>query len=87
MTHASSQRFQWSLVEEYSAPEAAKWIHTLQAGTDHRCYESGSNVLVAQNLLAHAGVKTTEIYPHVLQQNLAAVVRPLDQLPDQSGAS
>ena len=28
----------------------------------------------------HADVKTTEIYTHVLQQNLDKVVGPLDQL-------
>jgi len=33
-----------------------------------------------RNIIDHADVKTTEIYTHVLQQNLCAVVSPLDSL-------
>jgi len=42
--------------------------------------ESGTNIRVVQKLLGHANVKTTEIYTHVLQQNLGAVTSPLDAL-------
>ncbi len=42
--------------------------------------ESGTNIRVVQKLLGHADVKTTEIYTHVLQQNIQTVVSPLDEL-------
>ena len=42
--------------------------------------EAGTNIRVVQKLLGHADVKTTEIYTHVLQQNLDKVVSPLEQL-------
>lgn len=42
--------------------------------------ESGTNIRVVQQLLGHSDVKTTEIYTHVLQQNLQTVVSPLEQL-------
>lgn len=42
--------------------------------------ESGTNIRVVQKLLGHADVKTTEIYTHVLQQNIHAVTSPLDDL-------
>jgi len=42
--------------------------------------ESGINIRVVQKLMGHADVKTTEIYTHVLQQNIRAVTSPLDQL-------
>ena len=35
---------------------------------------------VVQKLLGHADVKTTEIYTHVLQQNLSTVVSPFEAL-------
>ncbi|HDZ15815.1 MAG TPA: integron integrase [Methylophaga sp.] len=40
--------------------------------------EAGTNIRVVQKLLGHADVKTTEIYTHVLQQNLQAVTSPLE---------
>jgi len=54
--------------------------HTLRHSFATHLLESGTNIRVVQKLLGHADVKTTEIYTHVLQQNLAAVVSPLDQL-------
>ncbi|MDQ7010397.1 MAG: tyrosine-type recombinase/integrase [Mariprofundaceae bacterium] len=42
--------------------------------------EQGTNIRVVQKLMGHADVKTTEIYTHVLQQNLDAVKSPLDSL-------
>jgi len=54
--------------------------HTLRHSFATHLLESGTNIRVVQKLLGHADVKTTEIYTHVLQQNLGAVVSPLDQL-------
>jgi len=41
------------------------------------------NIRVVQKLLGHADVKTTEIYTHVLQQNLDTVVSPLEKIQAQ----
>jgi len=54
--------------------------HTLRHSFATHLLESGTNIRVVQKLLGHANVKTTEIYTHVLQQNLGAVVSPLDTL-------
>lgn len=54
--------------------------HTLRHSFATHLLESGTNIRVVQKLLGHADVKTTEIYTHVLQQNLGAVISPLDAL-------
>ena len=54
--------------------------HTLRHSFATHLLESGTNIRVVQKLLGHADVKTTEIYTHVLQQNLDAVTSPLDSL-------
>jgi site-specific recombinase XerD len=36
----------------------------------------GANIRVVQELMGHADVKTTEIYTHVMQKDLRAVVSP-----------
>jgi len=42
--------------------------------------ETGTNIRVVQKLLGHTDVKTTEIYTHVLQQQIHNVVSPLERL-------
>ncbi len=54
--------------------------HTLRHSFATHLLESGTNIRVVQKLLGHADVKTTEIYTHVLKQNLGAVISPLDNL-------
>ncbi len=56
--------------------------HTLRHSFATHLLESGTNIRVVQKLLGHADVKTTEIYTHVLQQNLGAVISPLDCLEE-----
>lgn len=54
--------------------------HTFRHSFATHLLESGTNIRVVQKLLGHADVKTTEIYTHVLQQNIESVVSPLDEL-------
>jgi len=56
--------------------------HTFRHSFATHLLESGTNIRVVQKLLGHADVKTTEIYTHVLQQNLNSVTSPLDSLQD-----
>ncbi|HDH86908.1 MAG: integron integrase, partial [Deltaproteobacteria bacterium] len=42
--------------------------------------ENGVNIRVVQELMGHADVKTTEIYTHVMEKNISAVLSPLDDL-------
>jgi integrase len=54
--------------------------HTFRHSFATHLLEAGTSIRVVQKFLGHADVKTTEIYTHVLQQNLQAVVSPLEKL-------
>jgi len=43
-------------------------------------FENGVNIRVVQELMGHANVKTTEIYTHVMEKNIATICSPLDIL-------
>jgi len=57
--------------------------HTLRHSFATHLLGAGTNIRVVQRLLGHADVKTTEIYTHVLQENLADVVSPLENIRTQ----
>lgn len=54
--------------------------HTFRHCFATHLLENGVNIRVVQELMGHADVKTTEIYTHVMQKDLRAVISPLDHL-------
>jgi site-specific recombinase XerD len=54
--------------------------HTFRHSFATHLLEDGVNIRVVQDLMGHADVKTTEIYTHVMNKDLNAVMSPLDTL-------
>ncbi|HET9982920.1 MAG TPA: tyrosine-type recombinase/integrase [Longimicrobiales bacterium] len=54
--------------------------HTLRHTFATQLLESGTDVRYIQELLGHASPKTTQIYTHVAQRDLARIRSPLDTL-------
>ena len=54
--------------------------HTFRHNFATHLLKNGVNIRVVQELMDHADVKTTEIYPHVMEKNIEAVVSPMDML-------
>lgn len=54
--------------------------HTFRHSFATHMLEHGVNIRVVQELMGHADVKTTEIYTHVMEKNINAIISPLDNL-------
>ena len=54
--------------------------HTFRHSFATHMLEDGANIRAVQKLLGHADVKTTEIYTHVMENNIAKLSSPLDTL-------
>ncbi len=54
--------------------------HTLRHSFATHMLENGINIRVLQDLLGHADVKTTEIYTHVMKNNIRQLQSPLDTI-------
>ncbi|MDD4736826.1 MAG: tyrosine-type recombinase/integrase [Kiritimatiellae bacterium] len=56
--------------------------HTFRHSYATHLLEAGVNIRAVQGLMGHNDVKTTEIYTHVMNTDLNAVVSPLDRLDE-----
>lgn len=45
--------------------------------------ENGTNIRIVQELMGHEDAKTTQVYTHVMNKDLAGVSSPLEKLLNQ----
>jgi integrase/recombinase XerD len=75
----------WALIKRYALRAGigrAISPHTLRHAFATHLINHGADLRVVQLLLGHADISTTQIYTHVLEERLKALVRDLHPLAD-----
>ncbi|MCH8069151.1 MAG: tyrosine-type recombinase/integrase, partial [Candidatus Marinimicrobia bacterium] len=61
--------------------------HTFRHCFATHLLENGVNIRAVQELMGHANVKTTEIYTHVMENDLQDILSPLDVIEGENNSA